>query len=653
MASEPTFTELPNVRRVCAQTGTLKPKDGPNSSYEGVTLNYCAFRGQQAENVQMLSFRPYNQEPPGVNFDPAKQLGSCQLMEGQPTLYQDDTKQKCDTYLFNRQLPDDLMVQKPDLFSLASSTMQTLQPISKRTFDFGQDESDKLKKCRQACMNPYSNKCSHFYLKDNTCNLLYAGQKSTDEEPYNFGSSVGRRNESAFCQNGQVIDDYYQCQNAVKHINKFVNQDFFPDTDGNAKEYKYAVAWEGETDNPNVPYGCVLHYDYWADKNKNPPAYKVWFNKNKNNSTDKNGNYYKVCTTDIRSKHVIRSCPEGASYIMDENKCKALGNTMFFNEYTSKTQDDTLPRGCLAIAKKSSGGKIEGKLTLQYNDVEMKDRPENTKVQHFKVCDLYPNIEAAEFKPVLSESSANDENRFWLDLPPENGKVLPAYYVDRVQAMHDNNIRPAEPIIFSNTATTTCSNPQTFLGRVDDHEIVVSEGNNRGEKLSTGSIKDTTDCLKICKDNKNCKSFLFSRTVNTKNPIEVSGVCDLFSSRCEGEATLSSKQIEKTGYQGSKSYNQSDKCLSTQTFSTRKKGKEDCKATCDNTVGCTGYSQKGRDNCVFHTKDCTADVLTQKEIVPFDEAITQVFPPNGVQGFGDFSLPDVNVVQQYVRVNMD
>ena len=690
------FTQLPNTQRVCAQKNIFpykqrsyqntKPQqvDDPKDivwfvseplQLQGVSFDYCAFRGQQMENVQMMEFDPYD---PSSNMDSssdrAEKLGECRYLMGDPAkgLYKDDTDGTCNTYLFNRQLPDAFMKSGPptppmDILQPFSRN-QTLYPSAKRTFQIDENDKDKdLQVCKKACVSSVTSKCSHFYVKDGVCNLLYGATTDGPSDPnqqtgdlYDFTSSIGARDQSALCKNGEAIDDYYQCQNAVKSINRFVNQEYFKEKD----KPQYKITWEGQTDNSAVPYGCIVQYNYWNDRNKTGPAYQMYFNTNKSNKSHKNANYYKVCTAQPRNKVAMGrlnnpECPFG-SRIFDQEACKRVSNAMYFTGDGASITNNSLPAGCIALVDKSSGNDLIGKTSVKFNNVP-KNLPAgqqySSKFTNFApICDLYPDIKSGAFQPVLA--TTNKDGRFWDALPAETGRVLPHFYVDRAQELRNKNIKSEAPFLFANASATTCLNKQSFIRRKNIVGSVIP-----GLTAQLSNI-DPWDCLKECEQEPGCKSFAFTRAINIDER-QVTGFCDLYRTSCEGSNALTSEQLKKVGFTGSMPKDASDKCPS--------KRLDDPGATSGQSknVDCAYqnldyFAQKSRYSCYRgnynpnpisnpNTKlgvvpNCSSDVInnTSNQF--------KVFSSDRVNGFDKptpFTLLNITTAKPYLRVNMN
>lgn len=561
---------LDDVQTICTDIGLLTKTD----TYEGVTKDACALQGKFNTNADVFTYAPYEKNPV---------RGLCQLYQGQPKLYKPDSDSTCNTYLFNRQPSNKLFDSK---------AKNITQPDSIRTFEI-QDPSKGLSDCKNACINPYSSDCTHFYVKDNTCHLLYKSSNK-DRSLYQFSSSVGiSSKETALCPHNQaIIDDVNQCENAGPDIERFLNQHF----EGTLEEQtdKHTIQFMGSTPNSNMPYGCNLKANTATNK------HELWFNSNKTN-TKANG-YYNVCTSHPRNKVVLNrfdsnTCDRGER-ILDEEQCNLLGktNALYFEGYKGKYNngkgDPNFPKGCIAVRESDSNFT---NLSLYFNT-----GGDNANKKAAPVCDLYPNIHSGDFK------GQDDYTEPVKNVPP--GTVLSARYVDSVQNM---NLKPSSKdgiVLFSNDTSTACANQQTLLKRTI---------------IKYDELADPSKCLDMCKNDKKCKSFLFTRVSehdHKYNQKMYSGICDLYSTRCKSNAAVSSKKLEGKGLALGLPDISTKLCPQTMEFGSYKDRtksqysdcQENCKSNSKGLENCEGkVQQKGAQCKYIGTKDttCLGDVV--------------------------------------------
>ena len=489
------ISTIEDVQGICTEEQVLKQTEG----FHGLTFDECALTAKNKEGVHVFKYQKY---PTSDN------KGFCQYYDGKPELYRPEKNTgECSTYLVNRQIPNSLFNDKT-----------AITPTSRRSFTII-DPTKGLEDCKNACINPYNSDCTHFYVENNKCNLLYG---RNENNLYSFGSSIGLPAKTPFCSPDQApIDNRDQCRQAASEIQNYLNQKFKEDNVDASK--KVNVVYKAETNNKNLPFGCIFHHN----NTKTKSDLQVYFNSEKSHNVPKNNNdYYNICTSHPQNKVVLdkfssNNCRRGKR-ILDEKQCELLGDAIFFKEYKGlyKGEKGKAPHGCIAVTGENKDNQYE--TSIYFNPDKNNDDAKNKNVA--PVCDLYPNILSEDFK---SDYWENDK---------VEGVVVSGKYVDLVRKQ---NLQPSSRLLFTNDTTTVCENKQKLIRRVT--KTLKNSKDKRWNALS---------CVQLCKDDPECKSFLFTEVAefpSGSSKLDYSGVCDLYSTRCEGNAAVSSKQLSDTG----------------------------------------------------------------------------------------------------------
>lgn len=413
--------------KVCPNnpTTTFKP------TLQNMSFEECRLNCIQQDNCSLFDFRP--------NKD--NDLGSCGHFRPMEKLVKNKDNNNnsiaCgDTYQIN----PSSQVYAPYTVKVGGRNIQALPQTldnykSARSFEVLSGDVNEA--CQQACFKNYE--CFGYSVDkaNNRCLLKYGG-------PSNYMDMVGTEmvsvppsvivnsRDMVFGENrndcqyknydiynskkmnfGYVIDDPNHCKEVADNFKgklETTNRNDRHYADGSIgidflkKEYTNGLDYN-PTDNPGVPYGCILaQYDN---------IHSIFFNKNKKNTRSTTNT--PICTmnnseSDLffkqkqyfpRNKYVVdvygkNTCSKGGSKILNEETCKLAGESMGLAYSYGTTTSNDVPYGCIAY----KGDDTTNTTNIYFN----KNKNTNTNATYRNnamVCDMFPDIKSKDFQPVL------------------------------------------------------------------------------------------------------------------------------------------------------------------------------------------------------------------------------------------------------------